>query len=190
MAKNRVQYGLTNVHYAVITREEDGTYTYGKPVRLEGAVSLEMNPTGEPMNFYADNGIYFSRNSNTGYEGTLSIALITEQFRTEVLGEKLVNGGLLESSDAKPSDIALLFEVDGDTQASRFVYYDVTVARPNQSAATVAESIEITPNELTFTAKPRTSDKAIKWSTGDATDQAIYNGFYNAVVEPKVITGP
>ncbi|RDV27119.1 major tail protein [Lysinibacillus capsici] len=190
MAKNRVLYGLTNVHYSVITRNEDGTYTYAKPVRIEGAVSLEMSPTGDPMNFYADNGIFFSRNSNTGYEGTLTIAMVTDQFRTDVLGEKMVNGGFLEASDAKAKDIALLFEVDGDVQATRFVYYDVTVARPSQSAATVAESIEIEGQELTFTAKPRTSDKAIRWNTGEATDKAIYDAFYDAVVEPVDTTTP
>jgi len=143
MSKNRVLFGLTNVHYAVITREDDGSYTYATPVRVEGAVSLEMNPTGDPMNFYADNGVFFSRNSNTGYEGTLTIAMITDKFRTDVLGEKMINGGFLESADAKPKDIALLFEVDGDAQATRFVYYDVTVARPSQSAQTTAESIKL-----------------------------------------------
>lgn len=190
MAKNRVLYGLTNVHYAVIEREEDGTYKYGTPVRVEGAVSLEMSPTGDPMNFYADNGVFFSRNANTGYEGTLTIAMITDQFRTDVLGEKMVNGGFLESSDAKQKDIALMFEVDGDVQATRFVYYNVTVARANVSAATVAESIEIEGQELSFTAKPRTNDKAIRWNTGDTTDKAIYDAFYTAVVEPVGVTTP
>lgn len=192
MAKNRVLYGLTNVHYAVLERLADGTYKYGTPVRVEGAVSLQLDPTGDPMNFHADNGIFFSRNSNTGYEGALTIAMITDQFRTDVLGEKMVNGGFLESSDAKQKDIALMFEIDGDAQATRFVYYDVTVARPSQTANTVAESIEIEGQELSFTAKPRTSDKAIRWNTGDTTDPAIYDAFYTAVVEPvtkEVSTG-
>jgi len=187
MSKNRVLFGLTNVHYAVITREDDGSYTYATPVRVEGAVSLEMNPTGDPMNFYADNGVFFSRNSNTGYEGTLTIAMITDKFRTDVLGEKMINGGFLESADAKPKDIALLFEVDGDAQATRFVYYDVTVARPSQSAQTTAESIEIEGQELSFTAKPRTNDKAIRWNTGEGTEDQMYSDFYKAVIEPVEI---
>lgn len=188
MSKNRVRYGLTNVHYAVITRNEDGTYTYATPVRIPGAVTMEMSPTGDSTNFYADNGIYFSINSNTGYDGTLDIATIPDDFKIAVLGEKLVNGGLAEFGDAKTKDIALLFEIDGDEEASRFVYYDVTVARPNVSAATTAESIEIKSDQLTLKAKPRTNDKAIKWVTGDTTEQAVYDSFFNAVVEPQTTT--
>lgn len=190
MGKNRVMFGLTNVHYATYIREADGTYKYGIPVRVEGAVSLEMNPTGDENKFFADNGVYYARTANTGYEGTLTIAMVTDQFRTDVLGEKMVNGGFLETSDAKPKDIALMFEVDGDAQATRFVYYDCSVARPSQKAATTAESIEIEGQELTFTAKPRTSDKAIRWNTGEATDKAIYDDFYKAVVEPVDIATP
>ncbi|WP_447402326.1 major tail protein [Lysinibacillus sp. fkY74-1] len=188
MAKNKVLYGLSNVHYAVIEREADGTYKYGVPVPVKGAVSLQLDPTGDPLNFYADNGVYFSRTANTGYEGTLTIAMITDEFRTDVLGEKMVNGGFLETSDAKAKDIALLFEVDGDVDQTRFVYYDVSVNRPSQTANTVAESIEIEGQELSFTAKPRTSDKAIRWNTGEATPEEMYNKFYEAVVEPVTVT--
>lgn len=190
MTKNRVLYGLTNVHYATYKREADGTYKYDVPVRVEGAVSLETSPTGDPMNFFADNGVYFSRNSNTGYEGTLTIAMITDQFRTDVLGEKMVNGGFLETSDAKGKDVAIMFEIDGDAQATRFIYYDCTVARPSQTANTTSESIEIEGQELTFKAKPRTSDKAIRWNTGEATPETMYNDFFKAVVEPVDIPTP
>lgn len=190
MGKNKVMFGLTNVHYAVITKDVDGAYTYGTPVRVEGAVSLQLDPTGDSTNFYADNGVYFARSANTGYEGTLTIAMLTDKFRVDVLGEKLVNGGFLETSDAKPKEIALMFEVDGDVDASRFVYYDVSVARPSATANTTNESIEIEGQELSFTAKPRTSDKAVRWNTGETTPEAIYNDFFKAVVEPVEIPTP
>lgn len=188
MAKNKVLYGLSNVHYAVISREADGTYKYDTPVPVTGAVSLQLDPTGDPLNFHADNGVYFARTANTGYEGTLTIAMITDEFRIDVLGEKMINGGFLESSDAKAKDIALMFEVDGDVEQTRFVYYDVSVNRPSQTANTVAESIEIEGQELSFTAKPRTSDKAIRWNTGEATPEDMYAKFYEAVVEPVTVT--
>lgn len=181
---NRVQYGLNNVHYAVVTRAADGTITYGKPVRIPGAVSITTNPTGGANNFYADNGIYYARNANTGYEGTLSIALIPEQFKIDVLGEKIVNGMLAEFSDAKSNDIALLYEIDGDEENDRLVFYDVTVARPNNNANTTGESIEITPNELAITIKPRTSDKAIKAVSNETLDPAIFAAFFTKVQEP------
>lgn len=189
---NRVSYGLNNVHYAVITRAADGTITYGTPKRLPGAVSLAITPTGDATNFYADNGIYFSINSNTGYEGTLSVAIITEDFKKEVLGEEVINNMLVEKSNAKQNDFALLFEVDGDSAADKFVYYDVTAARPAINAATTAETIEITPNELTVTIKPRITDKAVKaiasakiGEAGSETDNPVYKDFFTEVVEPE-----
>lgn len=187
---NRVRYGLENVHYAVITLDPDGKYIYGKPVHIPGAVSMEMSPTGDATNFYADNGVYFSINSNTGYDGTLSIATIPDQFKIDVLGETLINGGLLETGNAKTQAIALMYQVEGDVEASRFVFYDVTVARPTLKGQTTAESIEIAPDELTMKAKPRTSDKAVKWVTGEATPPEMYKDFFKAVVEPVAIIPP
>lgn len=184
MSKNKVEFGLTNVHYATFERLEDGSYKYDTPVRVEGAVSLTLNPVGDESKFYADNGVYFSRFANNGYEGTLNIAIITDKLRTDVLGEKMVNGGFLETADARPKDVALMFEIDGDVEQTRFVYYNCSIARPSKTANTVAESIEIEGQELTFSAKPRLNDKAIRWNTGEATPEEVYNDFFKAVVEP------
>lgn len=187
MAKNKVQFGLTNVHYATFERDVDGKFTYNEPVRIEGAVSLTLNPVGDEMKFYADNGVYFSRFANNGYEGTLNIAMITDKIRTDILGEKMVNGGFLETGDARPKDVALMFEVDGDVEQTRFVYYSCSIARPSQTANTTGESIEIEGQELSFSAKPRLGDKAIRWNTGDATPVAMYDNFFKAVVQPEEV---
>ncbi|OCS82279.1 major tail protein [Caryophanon tenue] len=187
MAENKVMFGLQDVHFSVITKGTDGTYTYATPKRITGAVSLELSALGETTPFYADNGVYYATSTNNGYEGTLTIANLTEEFRTEVLGEVLVNGGLLEKGDAKTKDIALLYQIEGDEQASRMVLYDVAVARPSISTTTKGESTEVNTNELTFSAKPRTSDRAIKWATGSATPKSVYDSFYTAVVEPVEI---
>lgn len=184
---NKVQYGLEQVHYSVITKT-GGTYTYATPKPVLGAVSLSLEPTGDSTNFYADNGIFFSRSANTGYSGSLSIAKLSDDFRIDVLGEQLVDGGLLESADAKPKDIALLFQVSGDVQEDRFVYYDVSVTRPSQSANTTAESIEVEAQELAFTAKPRTTDRKIRWVTGESTSAQAYSEFFTIVQEPTGVT--
>ena len=65
MAKNRnkVKFGLNNVHWAKITQwgaDPDGTPTipvYGESVRLPGAVSLSIDAKGENENFYADDSV-------------------------------------------------------------------------------------------------------------------------------------
>ena len=45
--KNKIKYGLTNVHFAKLTFDaQQQKYTYGTPIRFPGAVSLSLDPTG------------------------------------------------------------------------------------------------------------------------------------------------
>lgn len=187
MAENKVLFGLSNVHYAVITEGTDGTYTYGTPVPIPGAVELSTDPAGESSSFFADNRVYYQANSNQGYEGTVTFAKLPQSFRVDVLGETLVNGGLAENANAKFKRIALLFEIDGDEQADRFVYYDVSVSRPGFSSASKQDSTEVNTVELSFKATPR-PDGWVKWVTGAETTKPIYDAFYSAVTEPVTVT--
>ena len=57
--KNKVKFGLNKVHFAMCHIDDDGNATYDTPVRIPGGVSLSVNPSGEPENFYADNRVYW-----------------------------------------------------------------------------------------------------------------------------------
>src|SRR5690554_1737353 len=125
---NKIKYGLRNVHYAVIT-EVGGNITFGTPKRLPGAVNLSLSPVGEKTEFYADDVLYFGGSANQGYDGTLEVATITDEFRIEVLNdEEDKNGALFENADAVANNIALMFEFAGDAKANRHLLYYCTVA--------------------------------------------------------------
>lgn len=184
MAQNKVNFGLRNVHYAPIT-ETDGTVTYGTPVRIPGAVSLTLDPRGDLAEFYADNMLYYSSASNDGYDGTLSIANIPEQFAIDALGEEKDedDGTLTERADAKQGPFALMFEFDGDAKATRHVLYYCSANRPTVSGETTSNTREPQPNELTFIASPRHTDYAVKTKTTGETSPAIYDAWYTAVYD-------
>lgn len=187
--KNKVKYNLKNVHAAILTKGDDGTFSYAAPVSIPGAVSLSLDAEGESSPFYADGIVYFRSTSNNGYSGDLEIALIPEWFRTDILQEaKDSNGVLVERSDITESVyFALLFEFDGDVNAIRHVLYNCTASRPAIESETKEASIEPGTETLSLTADPR-EDGLVKSRTGDDTTASTYANWYKAVYVPDTVS--
>lgn len=182
--KNKVKFNICNVHYALITVREEGEVTFGTPVAMPGAVSLSLEPNGEPSNFYADGYAYYTISNNMGYEGDLELAMVPESFRTDVLKESLdTNQVLVENANVETANFALLFEFDGDVKKIRHVLYNCSAARPNIESSTNEEEIEVQTETLALTAAPL-ANGYVKARTGDSTTDEVYNGWYAHVYMP------
>jgi phi13 family phage major tail protein len=190
--ENKIVFGIKNAHYSVITEQSDGTYSYGAPVAYPGATALTLTPKGETTDFYADDILYYTATTNQGYDGTITVAVITEGFRKDVLGEVLegADGVLTEVNTAKPKKVAWLFEFDGDIKATRHTLYSCTVTRPGASGSTKTTSSEPGTTEMNFVAGPRPSDGIVKRSTTATTPDAVYNAWYTAVYNTVSDTTP
>lgn len=185
MEKNKVKFGLNKVHYAKITAfDDDGKPTYSTPVRIPGAVSLSIDANGEAENFYADNGVYYVINNNSGYEGDLEIALVTLEFATEILGEILDSKGVLvETNTAELQQFALLFEFDGDKNHIRHVLYCCSASRPATESSTTEDSKEVKTETLSLTATALTGG-LVKARSCEETDKTTYDNWYSKVYMP------
>lgn len=184
MSKNKVKFGLSNVHIAKLI-EEDGSITYDTPFAVPGAVSLTTDAEGDTTDFYADNIKYYVAVANNGYTGDLEIAMTPDEFLTKILGqEKDDNGAFIESSDDTNSRFALMGEIEGDQKKRRFVYYDCTAARPSAEMNTTEESKEPQTDTLSLTMAARNTDNLIK-AVIELSDEneAVYNTFFNKVYE-------
>lgn len=189
MPENKVIFGLKNCHYSVVSEDEvTGSLVYGTPIALKGGVEISLEPRGETSDFYADDILYYTTSTNAGYEATLTVANITNEFRTDVLGETMGDTDMVmtENTNQRANKIAFLFEFDGDQKAVRHVLYNCTVTRPSLTSATKTETAEPQPQELTLISAPR-EDGIVKRSTTVDTPDTVYNAWYGTVYEPATV---
>lgn len=176
----KVKFGFKNCYYATVT-ETEGVYTYGTPVKLAGAVSMSLDPSGDTTEFYADDSKYFSDENNNGYEGSLELAMIPDSFKKDILGEtEDANGVMFEKSTVVNKPFALLCEFTTDTKARKYVFYNCMAKRPTVGATTKGENVDVQTESLDLVIRPNL-DGVVKASTNDSTDATTLNGWYTQV---------
>lgn len=186
--KNKVEFGLENVHYARATTDlTTGITTYDEPKKWPGAVELSLEPSGDLIKFKADNIDYYISSNNQGYDGTLTTAKLPEEFETDILGEKVENGVQTEYANVETSPFALLFQFEGDIHATRHVLYNCAASRPTVGSTT-KDSGDPNTTQLTFSASPRPSDKAVKTKTRPDTAPVLYDNWFTAVYDKNATT--
>jgi len=184
MPENKVTFGLKKVHYALYTIT-DGVITYETPIPIPGAVELSGEPRGDMVEFFADDMLYYAASNNQGYENTLSIANIPDQFAQDALGEELdeTDFVLNELANKSGKPFALLFEFDGDVKATRHIMYNCLANRPTVSSSSKTDTVEPNANELSLIASPiKIGDKLmVKTKTTIQTPSAVYDSWYSTV---------
>lgn len=187
--KNKIKFGLSNVHIAKMNIGEDGAITYGTPFKVPGAVNLSLDAEGESEPFYADNMKFWESFANNGYSGELEIAKLPEEFETKILGQtKDSNGAIIENINDTISPFAFMYQIEGDQTGTRFCYYNTTVSRPSTEAATTEDTK--TPNtdtlSITTSARTDTGDVRSKLPYSEENKE-IYNKFFDKVYEKAEI---
>lgn len=151
---NKVRYGLSNVHVGTVTMD-DGTPTFSAPKAYPGAVNMTLDAEGEQSIFYADNIAYYVTNSNNGYTGELEMAYLYDWFETEYLGNKESDEGMIvETSDAVPQTAYMMFQFEGDKNATKYIIYNVTFSRPSLEGGTKEDTTEPNTTTIPFTSVP------------------------------------
>ena len=185
---NVVEYGLSNC-YAAVAKYDASTkkYTYETPFAMPYAKSISFDPQGNKKKIFADNIAAKTLISNTGYSGTLSLLQIPKEFRVKILGEIEKNGALLENSDAKTVEFALIFQFEGDVTNKRHVLYRCTATRPQIASDTKEEEITENTLQISIEATPRENDHYTKLSLLESDNAAAYAKLITEVVEPEAI---
>jgi phi13 family phage major tail protein len=184
MAENTVKFGFSNVYVAFQT--DNG---FDTPIAIPGGVNVALDLDGSDNTFYADNGKYWVYFNNNGYTGTMEVANFPQAVLNEALGWYVdVNGNSVEDADGKQKKFALLFQVDGDNENNRTVFYDCKISRPSINAQTTEEDVTPQTDSVDLTISPYKFEsldkKVVKLVCPQSSDS--YAGFNQSVVLPDV----
>lgn len=179
--ENKVRFNLKNVHYAKLT--EGVTPTWATPVKVPGAVSLDLNPEGEVTPFYADGIVYYHSISNNGYSGSLEMARFPDAMLQAIWGMTLgaTSKVLTENANTEPASFALLYQIDGDADNEYYVLYNVSGTRPGIGSQTNEETKDPQTQSTDVTAIPLSSGLVMARTTADtpaATKEAWFNSVF------------
>ena len=143
MAKNKVMFGVSNLHFGLYTEADDGTVTLGTPMKIPGTVNLTMEPESEEVVFYADNVKYWTTYSDNGFTGELENALFPDEFKLAFMNYvEVANGGIGQVKGRQNKKVYFMFQAEGDAEARRTIVYNVSIGQINREHATVEDSIE------------------------------------------------
>ena len=141
---NKVEFGISNLYVGTYSVDTTGTVTMGTPYHQAGAISFSPEEQSESSNFYADNVIYWSGYSGGTFEGDLEVAKFDDAFKTQFLGyvQKASDGGLAVVKNATKPNVWIAFQLEGDSESRRCIFYNCSLGGITREYSTIEESKE------------------------------------------------
>ena len=193
---NKYRYDVKNCYYCPGKRNADGSIIFDETrIRQEpGLQSIDMQAEGDISKIRADGIDYIIIASNNGYTGTLNFVKISDQFRQDCLAETvdITTGIQYEDADATPDPFALMGEFKGDTEGIRFIYYNCTASRPNQTGENKDNMREPDTESLSLQASPLpcvidgTEKNIVRGGVTKSANAATYNQWFTKVCLPGI----
>ena len=169
----------------ILTASAEG-YTFGVPFAVPGAIALNLESQMNVTNVAADDvEDYASETVNNGYEGSVEVAALPEQFEEEILEDE--NG--VENAETKSAEFAMLCEFTGDQKKGRYCFWRTQLTkRPTISQRTKGANFQIDTDTLNIKVMPRLDTYDIKGKCYEDWD--VYDNFYEAVPAPSAFIKP
>lgn len=150
---NKVEFGIRKLFFGIYEVASDGTVTMGAPYHVPGARKFAPSVSEEESSIDADNITYWSEFSGGTHEGDVEVVLFPDQFKTQFLGDvRTAKGGLGTVKHPKKPNVYMGYEVDGDAESRRVIYYNGTLGSIKREHAT-HESGKRTPETESINAK-------------------------------------
>lgn len=184
---NKVRYGVSNLYFGEYNVATNGSVTLGTPYALPGTVNISMEPDSELQEFHADNVVYWSGYSQNGYSGTVENAMFPDDFKIRFLNHlQLANGGIAEVKGRQPVPVYMMFQGEGDAEARRGIFYNVSLGAITREYATTEETAE--PQTATLPFKVSGDAKTGVVKVGVPKSASVYSTMFSTPPIPTVAT--
>lgn len=149
---NKVRFGLSNLYFGTYTVAANGAVTLGSPVKVPGAVSLNLDPETEETVFWADNVKYYVTNADNGFTGEVEVAAFSDDFKTTFMNYvALADGGIAQIKGMDNQTCYMMFQSEGDAQSRRGILYNVSLGQISRSYQTTEGTNEPQTATLSIT---------------------------------------
>jgi len=186
--------GLSDLYYSPITEDSSGEETYGTPVRLAKAISVELEVELAEATLYADDAQAYIIKEFSGGSMTLSVDDIGIANAAALTGAQVDGNGVLvyTAEDVTPY-VALAFRARRPDGNYRYFWlYRCKFGQPGTSLTTKGESVEFSTPELEATVMRRNKPDAngnhpwkAEVTSGDSgVEAATVGAWFDAVYEP------
>lgn len=131
--KEKVEFGLSKPHLGDLTYDEETGYTFGEPKPYLGIQSLTGDVTTEEKEIFAENSVWYVATTDNGYDMTLKMVRVEDDFKINYLGQRRSKeGNLVESADdyKRKKEFYMIFEIDTDKKPNRYILFRCVASKP------------------------------------------------------------
>ena len=104
------QIGVSDLYYAILTKDDGTGVTYNTPVRIPGLISININPNSSSETLFADNGPMETASALGAIEVEINTADLPLDVQATLLGHTLTSGVLLRKGNDTAPWVAIGFK--------------------------------------------------------------------------------
>ena len=186
--------GVRDLYVHELTTESDTEATYGEPKRVAGLIEIGVSPQTDTAELYADDSLYESVSSLSGYDININVADLTPEQQGLLLGQEVNDSGMVFSStDLNPPVFGVSFRAertDGSFEYRQM--FKVRFAPSDDNYNTKGDSIDFQTAEITGTAMPLKHNRLFDVRVlGDESNTAIISKWNEQMfTDVDTVAGP
>lgn len=135
--------GLSNLHFAKITKDDSSGVTYDEVISVPEIISVSIEPQTNETSLYADNMSVDVASTTPEYNISIELAGLSLEVRAFLLGHTYTNGKIVVNSEDTAPFVGMAFESltsKGTKRYSKFL--KVKFTQPNENPQTKGENVE------------------------------------------------